>query len=199
MRGHPGSDRNGHLRDSPVKILLHICCAPCGIYPVETLRSASLEVMGFFYRSNIHPYTECIRRQETLSRYADAIGLRVIYQKEYDMEGFLRQVVFRESQRCTYCYHDRLTATARTAKKGKFDLFTTTLLYSKFQNHEQIRDIGQSIAETVGIPFYYQDFREGWKSGIEQSRALNLYRQQYCGCIYSEKERFNRKSRQNVS
>jgi len=123
----------------------------------------------------------------------------VIYQKEYDMEGFLRQVVFRESQRCAYCYHDRLTAAARTAKKGKFDLFTTTLLYSKFQNHEQIRDIGQSIAKTVGIPFYYQDFREGWKSGIEKSKALNLYRQQYCGCIYSEKERFYRKSKQNVS
>jgi len=76
------------------------------------------------------------------------------------------------------------------AKKGKFDFFSTTLLYSKFQNHELIKTFGESIGKSVGIPFYYEDFRTGWKEGIETSKQLGMYRQQYCGCIYSEKERY---------
>jgi epoxyqueuosine reductase len=182
-----------------MKILLHICCAPCAVYPVEILRGAGIETMGFFYRHNIHPYTECLRRQETLNDYADQVDLRVIYQKSYDMEGFLRNVVFRETERCTYCYHDRLRSTAKMARSGKFDGFSTTLLYSKFQNHEQIRSMGQAVARAVGVPFYYRDFRDGWKRGIETSKRMNLYRQQYCGCIYSEKERYLKKQRPHVS
>lgn len=76
------------------------------------------------------------------------------------------------------------------AKRGKFDAFSTTLLYSKFQNHELITTTGEAIAKSTGIPFYYRDFRPGWKEGIKASKDLNLYRQQYCGCIYSEKERY---------
>ena len=155
--------------------------------------------MGYFYRHNIQPFSECIRRQETLSSYAETTNLRVIYQKDYDVEGFLRNVAFRESDRCTYCYHERLRSTAHTAKSGKFDAFTTSLLYSKFQNHDLIRSIGESIGKSVGVPFYYCDFRVGWKAGIEESKRLNLYRQQYCGCIYSEKERFFKKNSRNVS
>lgn len=146
--------------------------------------------MGFFYRHNIHPYTECVRRQEAVQAYSEKIGLRVIYQKDYDLEGFLRNVVFRESERCGYCYHDRLRTTALIAKRGRFDYFTSTLLYSRFQNHKMIKSIGESVGKSVGIPFYYEDFRIGWEKGIEESKQLGLYRQQYCGCIYSEKERF---------
>lgn len=182
-----------------MKLLLHTCCAPCAIYPLETLREDGFEVMGYFYRHNIHPYTECLRRQETLASYSKTAGLRVIYQKTYDMEGFIRQIVFREADRCTFCYHDRLRSTALIAKSGKFDCFTTSLLYSKFQNHEMIRATGESIGKSVGVPFYYQDFRKGWKRGIEESKRLKLYRQQYCGCIYSEKARFYKKTRQHVS
>ena len=104
--------------------------------------------------------------------------------------GFLRKAAFRESQRCRICYHDRLDAAARIAKKGRFDYFSTTLLYSKFQNHDQIRTIAEAVAKSVGIPFYYRDFRDGWKRGIEVSKSLGLYRQNYCGCIYSEKDRY---------
>lgn len=182
-----------------MKILLHTCCAPCSIYPVETLRENGYEIMGFFYRHNIQPYAECLRREETLKTYADAVSLRVIYQKDYNPEQFLRQVVYREATRCTYCYHDRLTTAARMAKSGKFDAFSTTLLYSKYQNHELIRSVGEAVEKSVGIPFYYQDFRTGWKSGLEASKRLNMYRQQYCGCIYSEKERFYGKHKSNVS
>ncbi|MDY6905862.1 MAG: epoxyqueuosine reductase QueH [Thermodesulfobacteriota bacterium] len=173
-----------------MKTLLHICCAPCAIYPLEVLRNAEMDVMGFFYRHNIHPYTECMRREQALVAYSESIGLRVIYQQDYAMETFLQNVVFREENRCRYCYHDRIRTAALMARKGKFDYFTTTLLYSKFQNHAQIREIGEAVGRTVGVPFYYHDFREGWTTGIEASKRLNMYRQQYCGCIYSEKERF---------
>jgi predicted adenine nucleotide alpha hydrolase (AANH) superfamily ATPase len=108
------------------------------------------------------------------------------------MEDFIQNVVFRESERCNYCYHDRLRSTALLARRGKFDYFSTTLLYSKHQKHDLIRSIGESIAKSTDIPFLYQDFREGWKEGIEGSKQMGLYRQQYCGCIYSEKERFFR-------
>ena len=173
-----------------MNILLHVCCAPCAIFPVKTLRNEGLEVMGYFYRHNIHPYLECIRRQETLKSFAEMIDLRVIYQEGYDLEGFLQKVVFRESKRCAYCYHERLRSTAFTAKHGRFDYFSTTLLYSKFQNHEEVKAIGEAIGASVGIKFFYQDFRSGWQEGIETSKQLKLYRQQYCGCIYSEKERY---------
>jgi epoxyqueuosine reductase len=173
-----------------MKLLLHICCAPCGIFPVRTLREDGIEVMGFFYRHNIHPYTECLRRQETLEAYAGQIDLRVIYQEGYDLEGFLRNVVYRETDRCRHCYYHRLQATALLAKRGKFDAFSTTLLYSKFQKHDLVRSIGEAVGNTVGIPFHYWDFRAGWKEGVETSKSLGLYRQQYCGCIYSEKDRF---------
>ncbi len=154
--------------------------------------------MGYFYRHNIHPYSECLRRQETLETYAKTIDLKVIYQKDYDLEGFLQNVVFREPSRCTYCYHERLRSTALAAKRGKFNYFTSTLLYSKFQNHDQIRSIGESIGQSIGVSFYYSDFRVGWKIGIEESKRLKLYRQQYCGCIYSEKERFFKTKNQHV-
>ena len=175
-----------------MKVLLHICCANCAIYPVKTIRKKGLDVMGFFYRHNIHPYTECLKRQEALQYYADRINLKMIYQEGYDLEGFIQNVVFREAERCNYCYHDRLRSTAMLAKRGKFDYFSTTLLYSKHQKHDLIRSMGESIGKSAGVEFLYQDFREGWKEGIECSKQMGLYRQQYCGCIYSEKDRFFR-------
>ena len=146
--------------------------------------------MGYFYRHNIHPYTECLKRKETLESYAKEIDLRVIFQEGYDLNGFIQNVVFRESDRCSYCYHERLRATALVAKHGKFDYFSTTLLYSKYQKHDTIKSMGESISSSIGVPFYYHDFREGWKDGMEESKRIGLYRQQYCGCIYSEKERY---------
>jgi len=178
-----------------LKVLLHTCCAPCAIYPVKTLRAEGLDVMGFFYRYNIHPYSECLKRQETLQFYADQIDLRVIFQEGYDLENFIQNVVYREKDRCNYCYHDRLRSTALLAKRGKFDYFSSTLLYSKYQKHEIIKSMGDSIGKSVGIPFLYEDFRTGWKEGIQASKNLDLYRQQYCGCVYSEKERFYRETK----
>ena len=175
-----------------MKLLMHICCAPCSIVPVRELRSAGMVITGFFYRHNIHPFSECLRRQETLQTYAQQIGLEVIYQDGYDLEGFIRQVAFHEDQRCRICYRERLGAAAAVARQGNFDGFSTTLLYSRYQQHEVIREMGESIGRTAGVPFHYRDFRVGWQQGVAESRSLGMYRQKYCGCIYSEKERFFR-------
>ena len=176
-----------------MKLLLHICCAPCSIFPVRVLRETDHDVMGYFYGSNIHPYTECLKRKQTLIDYARAIDLKLIVSDAYDLEFFIRNVVYREKHRCRFCYEERLRATALKARRSKFDGFSTTLLYSKFQKHDIIRSIGISVGQEVGIPFIYQDFRSGWKEGVETSKTLGMYRQQYCGCIYSEKERYHRK------
>lgn len=177
-----------------MKLLLHICCAPCSIYPVRILRQENFDIMGFFFNNNIHPYKEYQRRMEALSRYSQQIGLNVVFSKTYDLEGFLRQVAFRESERCRFCYYDRLKATARLAKSSGFETFSSTLLYSKFQKHDLIRTIGEAVEKEVGVPFFYKDFRPGWKEGVDESRKTEMYRQQYCGCIFSEKERYCRSS-----
>lgn len=173
-----------------MKGLIHVCCANCLIYPLKVLREAGWETTGFFYNPNIHPYQEFQRRLETLREYETQAGLKMIYRDEYDLEAFLRGVVYREHERCRYCYYSRLEATAQMAKSGGFDAFTTTLLYSKYQDHSLIKGIGETVANQFSIPFYYEDFREGWQEGIRESKATGLYRQQYCGCIYSEKERY---------
>ena len=175
-----------------MKLLMHTCCAPCSIYPLRHLREEGVTVLGYFYRHNIHPYTECLRRQEALEAYAAHERLKLIVPEGYDLEGFLRNVVHREKDRCRHCYFERLRATALLARKGQFDAFTSTLLYSKFQKHELIRDIGAAVAQETGVPFHYQDFRIGWKEGVQVSKRKGIYRQAYCGCIYSEKERFFR-------
>jgi len=178
-----------------MKILLHICCAPCTIYPVESLSILGHQVRGFFFNPNIHPYQEFIRRTATLEDYAAKSGLPIIWDRGYHLEDFLRTIIFREQERCRFCYYLRLKATARVAKGGKFDAFTSTLLYSKYQNHEMIQAVAQQVVQEVGTPFYYVDFRKGWASGRAKSKQLGLYKQQYCGCIFSERDRFQLRAR----
>ncbi|MCP3924631.1 MAG: epoxyqueuosine reductase QueH [Desulfobacterales bacterium] len=178
-----------------MKVLLHTCCGPCSIYPLEILKEKNYFVMGYFYRDNIHPFQECIRREDNLKEYSEKIDLKVIYQEGYNIEVFFRDIAFREKERCKICYYKRLRQTALVAKKGKFDYFSTTLLYSKFQNHELIKETGISVGKEVGVKFLYEDFRPGWKDGIEQSKEMGMYRQNYCGCIFSEKDRFYKKTK----
>jgi len=173
-----------------MKLLMHICCGPCTIFPLKELRTQGHEVVGAFYNPNIHPYQEYQRRRQTLSDYAEKSFLQIICPDDYLMEEFLRQVAFKEKERCDYCLMDRLKYTAWLAHTEKYDGFTTTLLYSKHQKHDKIREIGESLSKQLGVAFYYQDFRVGWDEGIKISKELGMYRQNYCGCIYSEKERF---------
>lgn len=173
----------------PVRVLLHICCGPCTIYPLRILREEGNDVSGLFYNPNIHPYLEYMKRLEAIEGYARQTALTVI-RDAHPMEEFLREVSFREQDRCRYCYRMRLTRAAQIAGRDGYDAFTTTLLYSRFQKHELIRSTGESVAEREGIRFIYRDFRQGWSEGVRTSKKLGMYRQQYCGCIYSEKERF---------
>ncbi|MCX8116904.1 MAG: epoxyqueuosine reductase QueH [Desulfobacterota bacterium] len=173
-----------------MRILLHICCANCAIFPIEAIRDRGDEVTGYFFNPNIHPYQEYRRRLEALKAYSERGRIEVIYRDEYLLEEFLKGVAHRFKERCHFCYTFRLEATAREALKGGYDRFSTTLLQSIHQDHQQIREIGERVGRGVGIPFHYEDYRRGWKRGLEMSRALGLYRQSYCGCIYSEKERF---------
>lgn len=175
-----------------MRLLLHICCAPCSIYPLRLLREKGWDIQGYFFNPNIHPYQEYERRLATLQEYAAQTGLPLLIAPGYDMEEFFRRVVYREQERCRFCYAWRLEHAARTARELGATAFTSTLLYSRYQRHELIRELGAQIALEAGVAFYYEDFRLGWREGIDTSKKLGLYRQQYCGCLYSEKERYCR-------
>ncbi|HOQ09586.1 MAG TPA: epoxyqueuosine reductase QueH [Syntrophomonadaceae bacterium] len=172
------------------KVLLHICCGPCATYPVPWLREHGYNVMGYFYNPNIHPFTEYQKRREALQSFADQVGLKVIFDELYDPQNYFQQVAFRENIRCRFCYQIRLDRAAHIAKRGNFDYFTTTLLVSKYQKHDLIRRIGEDMGEKYGVPFLYHDFREGFAETRTRSQEMGLYRQQYCGCLYSEIERY---------
>lgn len=172
------------------KLLIHICCAPCFAAPYSHLKEKGYDIQGFWFNHNIHPYTEYAKRLKSVRNFTKAENIPLIEKNEYNLEDFLRKVSFREKERCRICYYDRLKYTAIVAKKGKFDGFTSTLLYSKFQKHNLILEIAESLAKTYKIPFYYEDFRKYWKEGIEISKEKKMYRQQYCGCVYSERDRY---------
>jgi len=173
-----------------MRILLHTCCGPCALYPLRTLRTAGHDVTGFFYNHNIHPYQEYARRRDALLQMSEQEAMPLIMHDDYDLEEFLANVAQQPELRCSYCYGSRLRATAKAAAAGGFDAFSASLLYSRYQQHEQIRELGEQIGREYGMAFHYQDFRLGWQEGIRVSKELGLYRQQYCGCIYSEKERY---------
>ncbi len=173
-----------------MKILFHICCAPCAIYPYSRMREDGLEPVGFFYNPNIHPYLEYKKRLDTLKDFSVRVGLDVLYRDDYDLDGFLLRVAGKGAMRCEQCYRMRLDAAGEAAARGRFSAFTTSLLYSKQQKHDLIRGVAQEMAAEHRVEFYYEDFRQGWREGIVESKAMGLYRQQYCGCIYSEKERY---------
>jgi predicted adenine nucleotide alpha hydrolase (AANH) superfamily ATPase len=178
-----------------MRILLHTCCGPCALFPLRQLRAAGHDVTGFFYNHNIHPYQEYARRRDTAIQMAEHEAMPLIMRDDYDLEGFLAHVAVEPDKRCSYCYSSRLRAAAQAAAEGRFEAYTASLLYSRYQKHDEIKELGEQIGSEYGVAFYYQDFRSGWQEGIRLSKELGLYRQQYCGCIYSEKERYLPKAR----
>jgi len=181
-----------------MKILVHLCCGPCAVYPVAVLRDQGHELQGFFFNPNIHPYREFRRRLAAAVQFAETVRLPVTWNRDYGLRSFLRTVVFHEDDRCRFCYAMRLRETARQAADMGMDAFTTTLLYSRYQKHDLIRRLGETVAAETGVEFYYQDFRVGWQAGIDGAIAMDLYRQAYCGCIYSEQERYDKKWRKRM-
>jgi len=176
-------------------VLLHICCGPCALYPLEFLKGEGIKVQGYFFNPNIHPFREFKKRFETLELLASKMGLSVEYHREYGLRDYLRRVVFNEENRCSLCYDMRLEETVKQAKRIGAEAFTTTLLYSRYQNHELIIRKAEQLAAQHNVHFYYRDFRAGWQLGIDMAKEMGLYRQSYCGCIYSEQERYDNRFR----
>lgn len=173
-------------------IFLHICCGPCSLYSVKKLRENNFEPLGYFYNPNIHPYAEYRKRLETLESASQALDFRLIVEKGYDVEKYFRAVLNDEQQpaRCERCYELRLGKAAEMASKMDVKKFTSTLFYSIYQHHDILKSVAERVAKDYGVKLIYVDFREGWDEGVEMSKKLNLYRQRYCGCIFSERERF---------
>lgn len=169
-----------------------MCCGPCSIAPVQSLKEQGHEIHGFFYNPNIHPYKEFQRRWETLEAYAREQNIPLKGDLEYCLDEFLQGVVGKEKSRCGFCYATRLKRAAEEAKAGGYDCYTSSLLVSPYQNHELIRELGERFGKEAGIPFLYQDFRGGYREATQISREQGMYRQPYCGCIYSEKDRYYR-------
>ncbi len=173
--------------------LLHICCAPCSICCIETLRAEGIEPVGYWYNPNIHPYTEYRNRKTTLQEYAASIGLTLLVNEDYGLRSFVRAVYPELENRCETCYQLRMNETARRAAEEGFSSFSTTLLISPYQNHELLVRTAQAAADKYGVTFLYRDFRPYFREGQQAAREQQLYRQKYCGCVFSEEERYCRK------
>ncbi|MDO4549030.1 MAG: epoxyqueuosine reductase QueH [Clostridia bacterium] len=177
-----------------MRLLLHICCAPCSIYCIETLRREGVEPVGFWFNPNIHPFTEYRARKTALEEYSRSIDLELAEFGEYGLRDFLGGIASFE-ERCAFCYETRLSQTAKYAAQNGFDAFSTTLLISPYQNHGLLREVGERAGRENGIDFLYRDFRPGFREGQQKARELGLYMQKYCGCVFSEEERYDRRYR----
>ena len=178
-----------------MKLLLHMCCGPCSCYPVKKLRAEGIEPTGYFFNPNIHPYKEWDMRLKTAEEFAQKVNMAFISDKTYRLRDFLKQALIAENHpngRCQMCYTWRLEETARYAAEHGFDAFTSTLFYSIYQHHDLMKRTAEHFAAVYGVKFYYEDFRPGWQEGIDISKELEVYRQPYCGCIFSEEERYSK-------
>ncbi len=173
-------------------VLLHACCAPCCTYVVKALTEQGLDFTAYWYNPNVHPYSEHQRRLEAMQQFAEATGTPLIVEGRYDMVEYFRTVVGHESERCADCYRIRLSKTADVAAHRGFDAFTTTLTISPYQNLELIREAGEAAGKQWGVTFRFEDFRPGFRESHRISREMGLYHQGYCGCVYSEWERYGK-------
>ena len=178
-----------------MKLLMHMCCSNCSIYPLQDLLLKGIDIRGLWFNPNIHPYTEYTKRMESVEKLRQLWSFEVEYIDEYPLDSFLKAVVDQGTNRCAVCYAIRIEKTAETAKKMGLDGFTTSLLASPYQKFAIINDIGNEMAGRHGIAFYSEDFRRGWHISRSLSTELGLYKQKYCGCIYSEMERYRKKEK----
>ena len=174
------------------RLLLHTCCAPCSVYCVDLLRSEGIEPVSFWFNPNIHPYQEYKARRDALREYSASIGMELIIREDYGLRDFVRAVASDIDHRCAYCYTSRMEETARYAAENGFSHFSTTLLVSPYQNHEGIRETAEKLAKRYGVEFLYRDFRPGFREGQSKARENGLYMQKYCGCIFSEEDRYTK-------
>ena len=177
-----------------MKLLMNTCCAPCSIYCIDSLRKEGIEPVSYWFNPNIHPYIEYKTRRDTLIEYSKIINLELVIDEEYGLKEFCKNVVNDLDNRCSnYCYRVRIEKTAKYAKEHGFDAFTTTLFVSPYQNHEKIKEICEEMSKKYDITFLYRDFRPGFREGQKRARELELYMQKYCGCVFSEEDRYQDK------
>ncbi len=175
-----------------METLMHTCCAPCSVSCIHQLRGEGIEPVSFWYNPNIHPYQEYKARRDTLMAYAPAIGMKLIVREDYGLRDFCRAVCGDIDHRCSHCYHIRLWETARYAAEHGYASFTSTLFVSPYQNHELLRQTAQAAAEAYGVEFLYRDFRPGFRAGQQEARERGFYMQKYCGCVFSEEDRYRK-------
>ena len=176
-----------------MKVLMHTCCAPCSVYCIDSLRAEDIEPVLFWYNPNIHPFIEYKTRRDCLKDYAKKVEAELILKEEYGLDEFCRNVANDIKNRCVnYCYPKRLSETVRYATENGYDAFTTTLLVSPYQKHEELKKVCEKLAKDSGVEFIYRDFRVGFREGQQKARDLGLYMQKYCGCIFSEEDRYRK-------
>lgn len=183
-------------------LLLHVCCAPCSSAVLERLLE-HFKITIYYYNPNISPYTEYEKRILELKRLIDELGYNIdVIDGPYEEDRFNKLAIGLESEpeggiRCSKCYHLRLDSTAAMAKELEFDYFTTTLSISPYKDASKLNQIGEVLERQYGVPYLYSDFKkkDGYKRSIELSHIYKLYRQDYCGCIYSKEARESEKEK----
>ena len=181
-----------------MKLLMHTCCAPCSVYCIESLKEEGIVPTLYWYNPNIHPYMEYKERRDALKDYAKLIDIPVVFEENYGLKEFCENTIKDLENRCIdYCYKVRLEQTVKYAKENGFDSFTSTLFVSPYQNHEELKKICEELSEKYNIEFLYRDFRVGFREGQAKARELGLYMQKYCGCIFSEEDRYAKQIRKD--
>lgn len=170
-----------------MKLLLHMCCAPCSVFPVSVLQNENIDFSGYFYNPNIHPKEEFVKRRENVEKFSKLKNIHVTYSEDFMQEKWENNNL-TEEHRCKMCYSLRFDKIASFAKGNGFNAFTTTLLVSPYQKHELIIELGEMAASKYDLLFYYRDFRPGFRQGQQQAKEIGLYRQKFCGCIISYNE-----------
>ena len=178
-----------------MKVLLHICCAPCANRPLASLQAEGHAVTGYWYNPNIHPFTEYRSRRNTVRAYLEEIGVPLLEQNDYGLRPFVRAVAEDIPHRCVKCYEMRLRRTAQTAREQGFDAFTSSFFISPYQNHSLMMEVAEQAARDFGVEFLYRDFRPLFKEGQAFAREHGFYMQKYCGCVFSEEERYLKASK----
>lgn len=176
-----------------MRLLLHACCGPCSAGVLPALASHNIHPVLYWNNPNIQPATEYLHRLDSLRTLCEAWHVPLVVDGTYGLKEFTKAVCEDISGRCWKCYAMRLDAAAGYAAQNGFDSFSTTLLVSPYQKHETIRQMGEQCAKKHGISFYYEDFRPGFREGQSLARDLDLYMQKYCGCVFSEEDRYQSK------
>ena len=160
------------------KMLLHCCCGPCAMYPLDLLTSNGRDLDCYWYNPNIQPQFEFDRRHQNLEKACEHYSIKLISEGTDCMQD----------SRCEMCYDIRMEHVAKFAAENGYETFCTTLLVSPYQQHDKIAEISDKKASKFGVKFEYMDFRPGFRQGQDMAREIGLYRQKFCGCIFSLEE-----------